>query len=256
MPKPITFYDIASGPPLRPYAPNPSSDTAIRYALNFKRLHSSLDYRTCWTELTEVTQVRKGLGAPPCRKHLDQTDFYTLPVIVDHTRATDQVVGDSFEIAMYLDKAYPSTRQLFPGDAAASYRQFNAQVDMVFTKYVVLCFQTMPLNPETAAKARAEFCRRAGRKDWEEFIVYGHQRTAMLNEFERALGQLSEIYGEVGSGVHLTRNVTPTYADFIIGGWLWMMKEALPEWDKVCSWQDGLWGRLHDTLNGTYGRDD
>lgn len=23
MPKPITFYDIASGPPIRPYAPNP-----------------------------------------------------------------------------------------------------------------------------------------------------------------------------------------------------------------------------------------
>lgn len=225
--------------------------------LNFKRVHSALDYTTCWTDLTEVTQVRQSLGAAPCRKHyLDQTDFYTLPVIVDHSRDTDQVVGDSFEIAMYLDKAYPSTRQLFPGDTAASYRQFNTEVDTIFTKYVVLGAHTMPLNPETAAKTRAEFCRRAARKDWEEFAVRGDDRIAMLIEFEKALGQLSELYGEIGSSVYLTRDATPTYADFIIGGWLWMLKETLPEWDKVRSWQDGLWGKLHDTLNGTYGRDD
>lgn len=216
-----------------------------------------MDYRTCWTELTEVTEVRKRLGAPPCRKHyLDQRDFYTLPVIVDHTCDTDQVVGDSFEIAMYLDNVHPSTRQLFPDDTAASYRHFNTQVDTIFTKYVVLGAHTMPLNPETAAKTRAEFCRRAARKDWEEFAVRGHERTAMLNEFEKELGQLSKLYDEIGSGIHLARNAIPTYADFIIGGWLWMMKETLPEWDKVRSWQDGLWGRLHDTLNGTYGRND
>jgi glutathione S-transferase len=216
-----------------------------------------MDYRTSWTELTEITQIRRSLGAPPCRKHhLDKTDFYTLPVIVDHTREANQVVGDSFEIALYLDEAYPSSRQLFPDNIAASYREFNAQVDNVFATYVVLGAHTIPLNPETAAKTRAEFCRRASRKDWEEFAVRGPQRTAMLNQFEMALGELAQLYAEKGSGVHLARGATPTYADFIVGGWLWMIKETLPEWDMVRAWQDGLWGKLHDTLNKAYGRDD
>lgn len=226
-----------------------------RYALNFKRVHSGLDYETCWTDLTEVINVRKGLGAAPCRKHhLDNTDFYTLPVIVDH--ATSQVLGDSFEIALYLDEACPSSPQLFPGTSAAAHRDFNAHVDKVFSNLVILGVHTMPLNPETAAKTRAEFCRRAARQDWDEFAVRGQQRAVMLRQFEKALGELAKSYAEQGSELLLAEGATPRYADFIVGGWLWMIKETLPEWDMVCTWQDGLWGRLHDTLNQTYGRAD
>lgn len=214
-----------------------------------------MDYETCWTELTEVTNVRKSLGAPACRKHyLDNTDFYTLPVVVDHT--TDQVVGDSFEIALYLDEAYPSSPQLFPDSATASRRDFNARVDEVFTKYVVLGAHTIPFNPKTAAKTRAEFCRRAARKDWDEFAVRGPERAGMLKQFEGALGELAGSYAEQGSELLLWEGAEPRYADFIIGGWLWMIKETLPEWDVVRSWQDGLWGRLDDALSQTYGRAD
>jgi glutathione S-transferase len=217
-----------------------------------------LHYSTSWTDLTDVTKVRKSLGAAPCRKHhLDQTDFYTLPVIVDYAPATKQVIGDSFEIAVYLDEAYPSSCQLFPDSTAtSSYREFNTQVDTVFTQFVVLAMHTMPLNPETAAKSRAEFCRRAPKKDWEEFAIRGQQRTAMLDQFEEALGQLAELYAEKSSGIRLTGGATPTYADFIVGGWLWMLKETLPEWEMMRTWQDGLWGKLHDTLMKTYGRGD
>lgn len=214
-----------------------------------------MDYETRWTELTEVTSVRKGLSAAPCRKHyLDNSDFYTLPVVVDHT--TNQVVGDSFEIALYLDEAYPSTPQLFPDSASASHRGFNAYVDKVFTTYVVLGAHTMPLNPKTAEKTRVEFCRRAARQDWDEFAIRGHQRAVMLEQFEKALGELAESYAEQGSELSLSEGTTPRYVDFIVGGWLWMMKESLPEWDMVRTWQDGLWGRLHDTLSQTYGRAD
>lgn len=213
-----------------------------------------MDYETCWTELTEITNVRQGLGAPPCRKHLDNTDFYTLPVVVDH--ATDQVVGDSFEIALYLDEAYPGSPQLFPDSAADSYRDFNAHVDRVFTNYVVLGAHTIPFNPETAAKARAEFCRRAARQNWDEFAVRGDERAVMIKHFERALGELAESYAQQGSGVVHSEGTKPTYADFIVGGWLWMIKETLPEWGMLRTWQDGLWGRLHDRLSRTYGRAD
>ncbi|KAL1854393.1 hypothetical protein Daus18300_011492 [Diaporthe australafricana] len=242
MAEPITFYDIASGPPIR------------SYALNFKRVHSGLDYATCWTELTEITQVRKSLGATPCRKHSrDSSDFFTLPIIVDHS--TNEVIGDSFQIALYLDTTYPSSPQLFPGPTNAVYRDFNAHVDKVFTDYVMLCLHTMPFNPKTASKSQAEFCKRAARQDWVEFAVCGCERTEMLREFERVLGELANSYSKLG-GVVLSGTPTPTYADLIVGGWLWMLKETLPEWDMVRGWQDGLWGRLHDGLTQTYGRAD
>lgn len=214
-----------------------------------------MDYDTCWTELIEVTKVRKALGAPPCRKHyLDNTDFYTLPVVVDHN--TNQVVGDSFEIALYLDEAYPSSPQLFPDSAAVSLREFNTHVDKIFAEYVVLGYHNIPFNPKTAARTRAEFCRRAARQRWDEFAVRGHERAEMLEQFEKALEELAEWYSKKASGPPLSDAVTPTYADFIVGGWLWMIKETLPEWSMVRTWQDGLWGRLHDTLSQTYGQAD
>ena len=41
---------------------------------------------------------------------------------------------------------------------------------------------------------------------------------------------------------------TPMYADLIVGGWLAMMKETLPEWDTLQKWHGGLWGDLHKAL--------
>ncbi len=38
------------------------------------------------------------------------------------------------------------------------------------------------------------------------------------------------------------------YADLIIGGWLQMMKNCLPEWEELKRWHEGVWGRLHDAL--------
>ncbi|ROV89698.1 hypothetical protein VMCG_10361 [Cytospora schulzeri] len=241
--KPITFYDIASGPPVRPFAPNPCK---TRYALNFKRSHGKLDYQTSWTELTQVARVRQNLHAAPCRKHeIDGSDFYTLPVIVDHSKG--QTIGDSFDIALYLDQAYPSSPPLFPPATVALHRVFNARVDKVFTDYVVLVYQNMPFNPETAAESKAEFCRRAGRKTWEELGVNGEVRREFLQNFENELGMLAKLYLKTDEGPFL-EGKTPMYADLIVGGWLRLYKETLPEWHAVQGWQGGIWGRLHKAL--------
>lgn len=41
-----------------------------------------------------------------------------------------------------------------------------------------------------------------------------------------------------------------SYADFIVGGWLRMMRGILPdnEWEEVTSWHEGVFERLHDAL--------
>lgn len=186
-----------------------------RYALNFKHVHCSLQYETSWVELPNVAEVRKGLGAIPNRKHdIDGGDFYTLPVIVDHS--TGQTVGDSFDIAAYLDRTYPSQPVLFQDSTVALHRAFNTLVDKVFTDHVLLAVYQLPFNTETADISRAEFCRRAEKKSWDEFRLDGENRATMLGNFETALGGLAKVYTRRDEGPFLEGRV-PMYADLIIG---------------------------------------
>lgn len=120
-------------------------------------------------------------------------------------------------------------------------------MDKVFTDHVVLACQTFPFNPDTAAESKAEFCRRAGTKTWEELGIYGEQRKAMLQKFETELGELARLYLKTDEGPFLEGS-TPMYADFIVGGWLIFCKESLPEWHIVQKWQGGHWARLHEAL--------
>lgn len=241
----ITFYDIASGPPIRCYAPNPWK---TRYALNFKRHHANLHYTTSWTDLAQVPAVRASLGAPPVRTHaIDGGAFPTLPVIVDHAHG-GAVVGDSFDIAVHLDATYPSTPALFPHPSTmALTRAFNAAVDKVFTDFVTLAVHNLPFNPDTAEVSKVEFCRRAGGVAWEDVEVREPRREEMLREFEAALGGLARLWVKREEGPFLEGSMV-MYADLIVGGWLAMMKETLPEWERLRTWQDGIWGRLHDAL--------
>lgn len=186
-----------------------------RYALNFKRIHCNLEYETSWVELPQVAEVRKSLGVVPVRKHdIDESDFYTLPVIVDHS--TGQIVGDSFDIAAYLDRTYPSRPALFHDRTVALHRAFNTLVDKTFTDHVVLAVHSLPFNPETAEISRAEFCRRAGKKSWDEFRLRGESRVTMLGSFETALGLLAKSYTRRDEGPFLEGPV-PMYADLIVG---------------------------------------
>lgn len=232
---PIILYDIASGPPVRPYAPNPWK---ARYALNFKRAN----FVTRWVDLSDVTPTRKTLGADPVRFFSDGEPFYTLPIIKD--TAADAVVGDSFDIAVYLDKTHPDGPPLFR-HSIALYAAFNSHMDSIFPAAAPLCSQSMPFNPETAELCKAEFCRRAGVKTWDELVVRGEARRKILSAFQTSLGEVAKYFrftdGPFVGGEEVD------YADFIIGGWL-MFLSLLPEWEEIRTWHGGLWGRLHDSL--------
>ncbi|KAK8044574.1 hypothetical protein PG993_004598 [Apiospora rasikravindrae] len=163
---PIVFYDIASGPPVRPFAPNPWK---TRYALNFKRAH----FVTQWVDLADVTATRKSLGAEPVRFHPNGEPFYTLPAIKD-PGANDTVVADSFDIAVYLDKKYPEAPSLFRNASSIGlYASFNAHMDTIFPLGAALGCEDFPFNPATAEQCQAEFCRRIGVQTWDELVVRG-----------------------------------------------------------------------------------
>ncbi|KAI0012327.1 hypothetical protein F4779DRAFT_85665 [Xylariaceae sp. FL0662B] len=235
--EPILFYDIASGPPVHPYAPNPWK---ARYALNYKRAN----FVTKWVDLADVASTRKSLGADPVRFHSNGEPFPTLPVIKDPSN-DDKVVGDSFDIAVYLDKKYPSSPLLFR-HSIGLYAAFNAHIDSIFPTGAILFSDGLPFNPATEERCKAEFCRRIGVKTWDELVVRGEERRKVLSAFQAALGEAAK-YFRFSDGPFIGGEEAD-YADIIIGGWLMVLSQTVPEWEEIRTWHGGIWGKLHDGL--------
>lgn len=264
---PIVFYDISTRPPVSQTccSPNPWK---TRFALNFK----TLPYTTTWVALPDIAKVRSSLAVAPCRKFADGTDFFTLPIISDP--ATNASVGDSFDIAAYLQRTYPDAGagDLFPAQTLdyvveqsmaflvplsacrdegeyAEYAKFNVNVDAAFTAHVQLTTGGFPFDPASEAGVKALFVKRAGVKSWDDFALVGEARTKMMESFRKTLGGLAKLFEREAGGPFL-RGEKACYADMIVGAWLRMMHATLPEeeWEQVRGWHGGVFGRLHDGL--------
>ncbi|KAI4795671.1 hypothetical protein E4T44_12334 [Aureobasidium sp. EXF-8845] len=260
--KPIGFYDIAFK------APREETNTAVnpwktRLALNFK----ALPYTTFWVPVPDVEKVRRSLQVPASRKFGDGSDYYTLPVITDPN--TNEAIGDSFDIAEYLQKTYPdSGLDLFPeqkldyvftpdqaspvpisdirGREHDEYAKFNMSVDEVFTAHVVLMAHSMLLEPA----GKQVFVQRAGVDSFDAFKCVGEQREKALVSFEDKLEGLAKIFKKDERGPFVLGQQA-SYADLIVGGWLRMANRTLnsSEWDALRGWHGGVFGRLHDALD-------
>lgn len=266
----LAFYDVAFAPPYEENtcAPNPWK---ARYALNFK----GVEYSTQWVQMTEITNVRRGLGVPACRKFADGTDFYTLPILTDSK--TGSAVGDSFDIANYLQTTFPDAGagDLFPSqqldyvcpgslgyvplserndDVHADYARFNSNVDTAFTLHVQLMGHGMRWDPAYEDAIKAEFMRRAGAKSWDDVGIHGEARDKLKASLRDTLRDLAAMFRRDTTGPFMLGN-QPSYADIIVGGWLRMMSKTLPEseWTEVQTWHDGVFGALHAALQERFG---
>lgn len=215
--------------------------------------------------MPDITLLREQLGVQANRTLPDGTAYHTLPVI--HDPSTGKVIGDTFEIALYLDKTYPALPRLIQPGTTGLTAAFNAQVDGLFTKYVILADQ-MPFDPQRAEEIGQIFTKRAAVMGIEQLQLSSEAREKLLVEFEGSLGEFVKAYQHVGgttdyfwakTGTQVTgREKTelfldgkePTYADLIVGAWLAMCEAAMKpeEWQRVRTWQGGFWGRLHDAL--------
>lgn len=220
--------------------------------------------------MPDIHAVREELGVPANRTLPDGTPYHTLPVIQDSS--TGALVGDSFEIALYLDKTYPDARRLIQPGATGLTAAFNAQVDGLFTKYVILADQ-MCFDPSVAAKCFEIFAKRAEIMKVKTLQLDAESREKLFVQFENALGEFVKCYYHVGGTTdyfwsetgtskaqaqHSNRQQVgpyldgeePSYPDLIVGAWVAMLSESMkPEdWQRVRKFQGGFWGRLHDAL--------
>ncbi|KAL4928948.1 uncharacterized protein BDV17DRAFT_86972 [Aspergillus undulatus] len=267
----LNFYDIEMRPPIEETACSPNP-TKTRLALNFK----NIPYKTTWVALPSVPDLRQSLGIPAGRKFADGTDFHTLPII--HDPSTKTYVGDSLDIAIYLDQTYPSEGvALFPAqppqlnytfqdvfgiliplsdmseeakqEKYVAYAEFNRHVDAAFTTHTLLAVQRMPFHPATEKLSKAEFCRRAGKTSWDEFMISDEVRAQLKSSFKGTLGELAKVFTRNTSGPFVLGG-RACYADLIVGGWLRMFNVCLPEdeWEELKSWHGGVFGQLWDAL--------
>ncbi|TFK95786.1 hypothetical protein BDV98DRAFT_651866 [Pterulicium gracile] len=221
--KEIVYYDIASAPPVTCFAPNPWK---TRYALKFK----GVTYRTEWTELTKLPK-----------------SLHPLPVI--HDLSTGKIVGDTFDIALYLDEAYPDGPRLIQPHSVGAHAALNTHIDAIFTASSELCLSGLLFNPDTGGGFRAEFFRRAGKERFEDLIMDDEARVQAMEQFQVALSNLTKIFRSRDEGPFL-EGAKATYGDLMIGGWLmWIYKTGRPdEWEQISGWHDGLLGNLHKGL--------
>jgi glutathione S-transferase len=269
---PLIFYDISSPLQPRSYAPNPSKS---RLALCFKRV----PFKATWVDIVDISNVRTVLKCPATRKLDDGSDYYTLPMLQDPV--SGKVVGDSFDIANYLEDTFPdSGGVLFPpnstrtgldyespnkdtpfyapittnkGAKHEAYAQFNLHVDATFSAYVILYTQYLPFNPDTADDAKALFVKRAHFNSWEDMRVKDEAREPLKAKFKEALTSLAQPFTVHGSGPYL-EGEHANYADMIVGGWLNMLSVLMPEqeWKDFRTWHGGVFARLHDALQKNY----
>lgn len=96
----ILLYDLVGSDPARPFSPH-CWKAAMALA------HKGLDFRTVPTRFLEVPAIEGGASK-------------TIPVIRDG----NEIISDSFAIALYLEQAYPDRPTLFGGPGGMAHARF------------------------------------------------------------------------------------------------------------------------------------
>lgn len=96
----ITLYELTGRDAGRPFSPH-CWKTVMALA------HKGLTYERSAVPFTEIPNIENGIGK-------------TVPVLRDG----EHVVSDSFEIALYLDEAYPDRPTLFGGEGGVALSRF------------------------------------------------------------------------------------------------------------------------------------
>ena len=251
--KPIVLYDIPSNDnPSQTWGPNTAK---ARLALGYKRI----PFTTEWVEYPSIASTMKSLGADPLLPAPEGANgdaFYTLPVIYDPNH--DKYVTDSFVIAQYLDKTYPTPgRELFPEGTAPLQRAWGTAFTDAMQKGVRAVYAGVPanLNPPSREYFERTRTKRFGVRTWDEISSKlvdesdPNSRAAHLRELRAGLSTVEEWIRLNNAEGKWVMGKRLSWADIFLGSWLFWASRGLEEWKEVKGWHGGRWGRFLDDVS-------
>ncbi|MCF6125015.1 glutathione S-transferase family protein [Mesorhizobium sp. M7A.F.Ca.CA.001.07.2.1] len=209
----ILLYDLVGRDTTRPFSPH-------CWKVVMALAHKGLDISTVPTRFLEVPAVEGGVSK-------------TVPVIRDG----ETVLADSFDIALYLDEAYPDRPTLFGGEGGKAMARFVERWSQVTIHPYVTTAAIMDLHAmqdaENAVYFRQSREQRLG-KQLEEVMA---AREAGLGNFRASLEPLrSTLFHQPFIG-----GASPLFSDYIVFGALQWARIASPyqlldDGDVVAQW--------------------
>ncbi|KAK7991641.1 hypothetical protein PG988_000435 [Apiospora saccharicola] len=169
-------------------------------------------------------------------------------VTMNHSDAPPSSSGGDPIVFYDIASGPPQAPSLFRNGSMGLYASFNTHMDTVFPMGAALAGEHFPFNPATAEQSKAAFCRRLGVQSWDDLILSKEARAGILSGLQKSLGDVAKYFRFAGDGGPFLGGKEADYADIIIGGWLMMFCETVPEWKEIREWHGGVWGRLHDGL--------
>lgn len=195
--------------------------------------HKGLSYETVPVRFTEIPKIEGG-----CTK--------TVPLLRDG----DRLVRDSFDIALYLDEAYPDAPSLFGGEGGRAMARFvetwsQSALHMAVTRIAILHIHDL-LGPEDRSYFRRSREERLG-ASLEEIAASGRQETETFAKRLQPLRNMLKVQPFIGGD-------TPLFPDYIVFGALQWLRTTAPV--KVLEDDDpvALWFARCLDLHGGLGR--
>jgi glutathione S-transferase len=216
----ITLYDLEFGNGARP--------SPFCWRAKFAMAHKGLDWREVPIGFTEKDKIAfSGQGL--------------VPVIVDHGHA-DQEAHDSWDIALYLDRAYPD-KPLFKSAHAQAFARFvaNWTATTVHAGLFPLMVADMfaRVRPQDRDYFRDSRGKRLGTEDFEAFQAKA--RAERLTAFRQSLEPMRL---QLKASPFLSGDA-PAYPDYIVAGaFLWARSVTpfvpLEAGDPILAWRDRM----------------
>ncbi|HEY7243143.1 MAG TPA: glutathione S-transferase N-terminal domain-containing protein [Xanthobacteraceae bacterium] len=213
----ITFYDLVdkNGRRYSPYG------WRVRMALAHKGLDAAVEL--CWHS---------------DKRKLAFSGQHLVPVLRDGGKA----VNDSWNIACYLDEAYPDRPGLMEGSQGRSFARFlNSWMDSIIGRPLVRSLYLDILRSMHPQADAQEFRQRREERSGATLETLHANRAADFVEVNRALLPLNQLL----RGQPFVGGAAPAYVDYIVLGTLQMPRvlgiEPLEaQQDGIIRWREGM----------------
>ncbi|KAI9258967.1 hypothetical protein BDA99DRAFT_514632 [Phascolomyces articulosus] len=221
----IILYDLELSSPKEFWSPNTCK---TRFALNYK----GIPYKTVWLKFPEVRQEIPKLTKSKAHP--------TVPIIVD-IRNGNKVVQESWEIAKYLEEAYPDTPSLFNGNIGAHFFLHEYCSRRLLAKIFKLNVLTIAQKAGEYTQWFRETREQLFKMSLEKFVGDESVHAKAITENLDALGRVLKVYP------YLTGNQVG-WADICLASYLKFLHymrpdqfQALVLGDKKAGKQFGDW---------------